>query len=303
MSQSFGNALLPEAARRRLDALQLVPNRIRAGAFKGERRSLRRGTSVEFADYRNYSPGDDLRRLDWNIYARLERPYIKLLEDEEDLAVHILLDISGSMGWQPEDASSETHKLLYAQRLAAALAYIALGSGDRLMMAAFSDAGAIWHGPARGRGQTVAMLRYLRDLRAEGVTDLNAALRDYALRERRPGLCIILSDFFAPGGHSEGLNALLAKGHEVALLQILAPEEITPPLAGDLRLVDVETGQPQEVSVDAAMRDLYEQRLQGWLDSIRDDCARKGAHYLLLPTNTPWEKAILVEMRRLGMVK
>ena len=126
--------LLPEAVRRRMDPLMLVANKIRAGAMKGERRSIKRGTSIEFADYRNYSPGDDLRKLDWNVYARLERPYIKLLEDEEDLAVHLLLDMSGSMSWPRDEESGDLahNKLLFAQRIAASLAYISLSTGDRL---------------------------------------------------------------------------------------------------------------------------------------------------------------------------
>ena len=306
MSEARPDLLLPEAARRRYDTVQFVPRRIRAGAYKGERRSLRRGTSVEFADYRNYSPGDDLRRMDWNIYARLERPYIKLFEDEEDLAVNVLLDTSASMGWQPEEPLEEgtdSHKLRFMLRLAAALGYIALSGSDRLTITCLTDAGPRWFGPSRGRGQTVALLRFLLDLKSHGVADLNRTLRDFAARERRPGLCILISDLFSPTGHQEGLNALLSKGHEVAILHVLAPEEITPPLSGDLRLIDVETGSPQEVSVDAGMRAIYEERLRAWLDEIRDDCARKGAHYLMLPSNTSWEKAILVEMRRLGLLK
>src|SRR4029077_3482074 len=117
--------LFDEKTRRKLEQLMLVATRVRAGAMKGERRSTKRGTSIEFADYRNYARGDDLRRLDWNIYARLERPFIKLLEDEEDLAVHVLLDTSASMEWPPEGARDQK-KFLYAQRLTAGLAYISL---------------------------------------------------------------------------------------------------------------------------------------------------------------------------------
>src|SRR5262245_55849314 len=182
------DVLLPEPIRRRFDALTLMAKNIRSGAMKGERRSVKRGTSIEFADYRNYVPGDDLRKLDWNVYARLERPVIKLLEDEEDLAVHLLLDISASMNWpnaQESDAGGnpEYNKLLFAQRLFAGLAYVALSTGDRLMMAALYERGTKYFGPARGRSQTVAMLRYAHELQAGGVTDLNSTLRDYAIRE------------------------------------------------------------------------------------------------------------------------
>jgi uncharacterized protein (DUF58 family) len=294
--------LLPEAVRRRLDALMLTARKIRAGAMKGERRSVKRGTSIEFADYRNYTPGDDLRKLDWNVYARLDKPFIKLLEDEEDLAVHILLDTSASMNWSPQDKPDE-NRLLFAQRLMAGLAYIGLSTGDRVTLNALNASGLQQFGPARGRGQTVKMLRYVHALPTSGTTDLNAMIRAFALREKRPGLVFLISDLFSPTGYIDGVNALLAKGHEVVLLHVLAEDELNPPLAGDLRLIDVETGQAQEVTIDATLRTIYEQRLQLWLDGLRDECARRGVHYLLAATNTPFEKIILYELRKLGLVK
>lgn len=298
--------LLPEAIRRRLDPLMLHAKSIRSGSMKGERRSVKRGTSIEFADYRNYTRGDDLRKLDWNVYARLEKPYIKLLEDEEDLAVHILLDISGSMNWpndESEGGNPEHNKLLFAKRLYAGLAYMSLKTGDRLMLSALSETGLKQFGPARGRAQVVPMLRFAHDLSAKGVTDLNQSLRDYALREKRTGLVIIITDMFSPTGYIEGLNRLLGKGHEIVLLHLLSPDEVTPPIAGDLSLIDVETGATQDVTVDANMRTIYQQRLTQWLDSIRDDCARKGVHYLMVETDIPFEKVILFELRKLGIVR
>ncbi len=294
--------LLEETIRRKLDRLTLVASKVRAGLIKGERRSKKRGTSIEFADYRNYAPGDDLRRLDWNVYARLERPYIKLLEDEEDLAVHVVLDASASMDW-PQDGDHNHNKLLYALRLFAAVGYIALANNDRLMMASINDAGAEGFGPARGRGQSVPMLRYAHDIKARGITDLNRVLKDYALRATRPGLCFVISDFFSPSGYIDGMNALVGKGYEVIALHILAPDEVTPGLNGDLRLVDVETGATQEVSVDSAMRDLYTRRILAWRDTIRAECTRRNVQYLPLVTDMPWERVVLYDMRRLGVVK
>lgn len=294
--------LLPEAVRRRFDPLMLVARKIRAGAMKGERRSVKRGTSIEFADYRNYTPGDDLRKLDWNVYARLDKPYIKLLEDEEDLAVHLLLDTSASMNWTPQDKPEE-NRLLFAQRLMAGLAYIGLSTGDRLTLTAMNTGSLQQFGPARGRGQTVPMLRYVHALETSGMTDLNATMRAFALREKRPGLVFLISDLFSPTGYVDGLNMLLAKGHEVVLIHVLADDEINPPLAGDLRLIDVETGLPQEVTIDATLRTIYEQRLRAWLDGLRDECSRRGVHYVLATTNTPFEKVILYDLRKLGLVK
>ena len=304
MSQQSQNnqLLLPESVRRRLEPLMLSASKVRVGAIKGDRRSIKRGNSIEFADYRNYAPGDDLRQLDWNIYARLERPYIKLLEDEEDLTVHLILDASASMDFPPE-GEADQKKLLFAKRIFAGLAYVSLTSNDRLILTAINDSGSATFGPVRGRGRGMAMLRFIQDITATGITDLNIMLEDYARRSRRPGMTLIISDMFSPSGYLDGLNTLLSRGHEVAFVHVLAPEEITPPLAGDLRLIDVESGVAQEVTVDAAMRNIYEQRLAAWRNEIRDECLRRAVHYFPLRTDTPWERVILSDMRRVGLVK
>lgn len=294
--------LLEETIRRRLDRLQLVASQVRSGSIKGERRSKKRGTSIEFADYRNYAPGDDLRRLDWNVYARLERPYIKLLEDEEDLAVHIILDSSESMGF-PKEGNPDTNKSLYARRLFSALGYIALANNDRVMMSAINDQGLNSFGPTRGRGQTVPMLRYAHKLEVQGVTDLNQALKDYTLRVNRPGLAFLISDMFSPTGYIEGLNALVGRGYEVVVIHVLSREEVEPQVTGDLRLIDSESGEGQEISMDGHLRNLYIERVQAWRDDIRRECNRRNAQYISAITDTAWEKIILYEMRRLGVVK
>lgn len=295
--------LLDEATRRKFDQLMLTASKVRAGAIKGERRSNKRGTSIEFADYRNYAPGDDLRRLDWNVYARLERPYVKLYEDEEDLAVHVILDASASMDYPTDESEPTHHKFLFARRLFAGLAYIALINNDRVMLTVLHSGEMEHFGPSRGRSQTVAMLKYAHGLKPNGVTDLNIALKDYATRANPPGLTIVISDMFSASGYLDGLNALLGRGHEVVLLHVLAPEEITPPLTGDLRLIDVESGQAQEVSLDAGIRDLYMQRLESWRDEIRRECSRRGVHYLTLEAGALWEKTILYDLRRIGVVR
>ncbi len=299
--------LLEDTIRRKLDPLMLVARKVRSGMIKGDRRSAKHGTSIEFADYRNYAPGDDLRRLDWNVYARTERPYIKLLEDEEDLAVHVLVDASASMDW-PQEANAEApadhNKLLYAKRLMAGISYIALSTNDRLTVTTLHGEGQqSAFGPARGRGQTVPMLRYAHGVSGKGVLNFSAALKDYAARTNRPGLCFVLSDLFTVDGYIDGLNALMGRGHEVILLHILSPDEITPPLAGDLRLIDVETGQAQEVSIDAGMRSLYMRRVSAWRDEIRAECARRGVVYLPLQTDSAWEKVLLYDLRRAGVVR
>jgi uncharacterized protein (DUF58 family) len=296
--------LFDEKTLRKLEQLSLIATQVRAGAIKGERRSTKRGTSIEFADYRDYTRGDDLRRVDWNIFARLERPFIKLLEEEEDLAVHVVLDSSASMDW-PRDAEAppDVHKFTYGRRLAAGLGYIGLTGGDRLTVVGIGGRGLQQWGPSRGRARTLDLLHHLEGFQAGGVTDLNEALRAYSLRGGRPGLCVVISDLYSPTGYQDGLSALQARGHEVTLIHILSPDEVNPPLAGDLRLVDVETDAGQDVTVDAAMRDLYQRRLIAWRDEIGAYCRGRGVHYVTVETALPWEEVILYQLRRLGVVR
>jgi len=306
--------LVDPALLHRLEQLSLVARRARAGQTAGERRSTKRGTSVEFADYRDYTRGDDLRSVDWNIYARLERPFVKLFEEEEDLAVHILLDGSGSMDWGGDSASeraSEVNKWGYARRLAAALGYIALTSGDRLtatnlQSSIFNPQSPISNphfGPLRGRGHTLRLFGWLEGLEANGTTDLNGALRGYAIAGGRPGLVMLISDLFSPAGYVEGVTALAARGHEVAIIHVLSPDEVEPPLGGDLRLLDVETGGPQEVTIDGGMRALYRRRLADWRDEVRATCRARDVHYVPVETDVPFDRVVLYDLRRAGLLK
>ncbi len=292
--------LFDETTLRKLNQLTLVASRVRSGAIKGERRSSHRGSSVEFADYRNYTAGDDLRRLDWNIYARLEKPFIKLLEEEEDLAVYVLIDGSRSMDW----GEGEEHKFNYVLKLAAGIGSIALSSGD-LLSVGFLQGGHVTSefGPSRGQYALPRLFRFLESLKANQQTDLNASLRDYSIAPRRAGLVILISDLFAADGYESGLRQLLSRGHEAALIHVLSPDEVDPPLAGDLQLVDIETNFEQDVSVDGGLRNLYRARVQAWIQSTQADCRKHGIRYLDLVTSQPWEQALLLEMRRTEMVK
>ncbi len=292
--------LFDEPTLRKLNQLTLVASQVRAGVLKGERRSTKRGTSIEFADYRDYVPGDDLRRLDWNVYARLDQPFIKLLEEEEDLSVHVLVDASKSMEW----GEADTNKSRYALRLAAALGAIALGAGDHLTVGILkADSPPLQYGPARGQPHLMRLLHFLEAQTSAGTTDLDQSLQSYLVQPRRPGVAFVISDLFAPGGFEAGLARLQSRGHEVTIIHLLTPDEIEPPLAGDLRLVDVETGESQEVSLDGGMRDLYRRRVQAWQEEIQAHCRRRGARYLPIVTSTAWDKIVLYGMRRAGIVK
>ena len=292
-------SFLDPAMLARISDLALLARTVVDGFMHGQHRSMRKGASMDFAEHRSYQPGDDLRRIDWNVFARLERPFIKLLEEEEDLAVHVLLDASTSMDWPHGDTLAD-NKFTFARRVVAGLAHISLGSGDRLTVNALrggSSIGATW-GPYRGRGRTLDLIRFLSGVQASGSTDLNAALRDYAVRTSRAGLCLIVSDLLSPGGYQDGLAALQGRGHEIALIH----DEVNPPMAGDLRLVDSETGVAQDVTVDGALRDQYVRRLLAWREEISTYAARRGIHYATVETSTPWEALILYELRRMGLV-
>ncbi|HET6312521.1 MAG TPA: DUF58 domain-containing protein [Chloroflexia bacterium] len=332
--QSLYSQLFDAEFMRKLERLSLISRKLKAGRMKGERRSPRRGQSVEFADYRTYAPGDDLRRVDWNAYARMERLFLKLFQEEEDITVHILIDASKSMDWgdpnavtltsavatvdrgQGTDAhgavvkgsegldTSGQNKLVYAKRVAAALGYISLSNLDRLAVAGISKAGVQRFTAVRGKGHAVSLLRFVAGVRAEGETDLDASLRQYASQARYPGLLYVLSDCLMDGAGLEGLKALQASGHEVHLVHILAPSEVNPELAlmGDLRLRDVETGATQEVSIESGILDLYREKFEQWQDGIESFCRRRGINYLQVTTDLPFEDLVLQYMRQRGVV-
>jgi uncharacterized protein (DUF58 family) len=171
------------------------------------------------------------------------------------------------------------------------------------MMTAASGDGVQRFGPHRGRGYSTRMFRFVGELETSGVIDLNTVLSEYVKRERRAGLAVVISDMFHPNGYLDGVRALVGRGYEVAVMHTLSPEEVEPPLAGDLRLVDVETGIPQEVTIDGAMREIYMRRLHEWQNDIAAELRRRGVHYLPIRTDTPFEKIILSEMRGLGIVR
>lgn len=291
--------LLPESLLAKLRHLRLISRRIRPGSLKGDRRSTRRGSSLEFADYRDYTPGDDLRRLDWNAYARSERPYIKLYEEEEDLNVHILLDCSTSMNW----GEGDSHKFTFAQKLAAALGAIALAGGDKLSLYRLDNRTPQIHfGPARTLQNILPMLTSLANLQPVSQTDLNHSLQRHSLQATRPGLLYLISDFLSPNGCAHGIKALAGRGYEVHLLHILHPEEITPPFSGDLRLIDSETNTSQELSLDTTLLRRYQQTLDQWQRTIRTHAGQLNQPYHFTPTDTLIEPLLLHTLRNLHWV-
>lgn len=281
----------------RLKRLHLVAQQIKAGSIRGDRRSTQRGQSIEFADYRNYVPGDDLRQLDWNVYARHNHPFIKLRENEEDLAVYLLVDGSKSMDW----GSDDENKFTYACRLAAGFSVISLFTGDQLWLDVPGTGLQI--GPMRGQGNLLRILEALGQIAPKEQLNLYETSRQFSGSRNRPGLVILISDLLLPDGYKDGLKNIQGYGHEVILLQTLCPEEINPSLDGELRLVDIETEAYQEVNIDRGMRRVYNQRLKDWQAEIRNFCNKRKIRYFNIDTSLSWDQFLMYEMRRSRVVQ
>ncbi len=284
----------------KIEQLELVSRKIASGQIRGERRSKRRGQSNEFADYRPYSTGDDLRFLDWNIYGRLERLFLRLYEEEEDLNLNILIDSSSSMGF------GEPNKFLYARKIAAALAYIGLVNQDRVRVSSFNEQLEPLFGPARGRRQLWKLLDSLEtvDTGKETGTNLFKGCKDFAVTQRLTGIVIFVSDFFDRRGFEEALKFLLAgRNLEIYVFHVLAPEEIDPKYVGDLRLVDCEDGIEADVSISRPLLKAYKRNLNSFRAEIQEYCTGRGMHYSFTSTEVPFDKLILGYLRRRGLLR
>lgn len=281
----------------KLDQLSLISRKIFLGKMRGERLSKRRGESVEFADYRPYVVGDDLRFLDWNIYARLEKLFLKLFLQEEDLHVSILVDVSKSMNW------GQPHKGLYARRVAAAVAYIGLVNFDRVSVHAYADGLRGSLAGIRGRRLMHKVVGFLDRTEYEGVSNLSATGRQFAIRHPQQGIVLVISDFFEKGGFEDGFRFLLGRNYDLYALQVLSPEEQDPPLVGDLRLTDIEDADVAEVTISRALLNKYKQKLQAYCTSLRDYCTRRGINYLFAGSEVPFDQIVLSYFRTRGLLK
>lgn len=289
-------ALLSPELLRRLEQFQLLAARRAKSSMRGERRSRARGQSVEFADYRNYAQGDDFRYLDWNLYGRLDRLFLKLYEEERELPVRIFLDSSESMTF------GDPRKFDFARQVAAAIAYVALCGFDRVSVIPFPERaehmavrGALR--TVRGRKSALQLLQNLSRLTAGGAANLNDALRRCAVEARQAGLAVVLSDLLDPGGYDAGLNALVGRGFHVNVVQILAPEELNPSTHGDLSLVDSETGALQEVTFGKFRLKAYQQTLENFCQRLREFCQARGIHFFSVSSDTELQQLLLRQLR------
>jgi uncharacterized protein (DUF58 family) len=282
----------------KLEQLELTSRKIFLGRFKGERLTKRRGASVEFADYKNYVIGDDLRFLDWNLFARLDRLFIKLFIEEEDLHFHIILDNSLSMDF---GAPSKLH---YARQVAAALGFIGLVNQDRVAFHVVNSDLSATLSPLRGRKSLWRMIKFLEDLApAPGPSNLRSALRTFTIRNSGRGLAVLLSDFMDKDGFEEPLRYLIARQMDVYVIQVLSQEETEPDLLGDLRLIDIEDSDVTEVTANALLIKRYKENLAAYQESLREFCAQRGIAYLFTSNQAPFEKLVLTYLRQRGLVR
>lgn len=280
-------SLLEPELLRRLARLRLLARQRFLGAAGGTRRSLRRGASVELADHRPYYAGDDVRRIDWNAYARLEELVLRLHVAEEDLTLYLLVDASESL------AVGAPSKLEVAKRIAAALGYVALSGSERVVVFPFDARLRAPLAPSRGRKRIGGMLRYLDAIAPAGGTDLGRAVEELCARGMRPGLVVVLSDFLDPGGWSKPIDRLISERFEPILFQVLDPSELEPPEGGDFLLVDAERGTEVEVSMDARALAAYRARLAAFFGELEAYAKRRGITYVRTTSIAEVEEGVL----------
>jgi uncharacterized protein (DUF58 family) len=292
LPSSVDPTVFDEGFLRQLERLQLIMKAPVRGGLKGGRRSVKRGQSVEFADFRDYALGDDLRLLDWNVLARLEKLFIKLYVEEEDVTIHFLIDASASMG------AGNPPKLLFAKRAAAALGYVGLASEDRVAVTALAARAGRRQVALRGSGRVFRLLAALSAVStADGATDLVASIRHAAAQLTGRGVIVLLSDLLDPAA-DKVIRELAATGSELIVLHLLSPDELDPSLEGDVRLVDVETGDGLDVTIDLATIDDYKARLAAWQAGFAELAGRRGATYVPISTDVPLTELVFAELRR-----
>jgi uncharacterized protein (DUF58 family) len=287
-------SLLEPTLLRRLETLALRVRRAVNGQMGGERRSIRRGRSPEFADFRNYTPGDDYRLIDWNAYARLDRLMLRLFVAEEELPLSIFVDLSGSMDW------GNPNKAFTARRLAGALAYVALAALDRVRLTVFADAPTSGGAPYRGRRAVADLFARLESFPVGGPTDYAKLV--WPIARQRPGMTVLITDGLGEAPLDPAIAALQRARQEGAILQLLAPQEVTPDWAGDARLKDAESGIEREFTSTPLTQAAYRTALARRTEDIERAAHRRGLRFARLSTDQPIEDMVQKTLRRLGLL-
>ncbi len=296
-SRSAGREEIDDSFLSRLRNVTLISRRNLTSGITGEHASPRRANALEFADYRSYTPGDDLRRVDWNAYLRLDHLLVKLADAPERLTLHLLLDTSGSMAWGRPD------KFSYARRVAAGLAYIALSHMDAAALLILNGKDCVRWSRQQSSASAAAMVRAVNSLEPRGTTDLDAALNAYTNLGNHRGVAVLISDLLSPLGYQSGLERLSRAALRPVVIHLLSPEEMNPTLEGDLELLDTETGDTVQVSIDWGTLRQYRRWLREWLREMEAFCSRRGITYLRVETSEPIEQLLLDRLRREKVLK
>jgi len=281
----------------RLDALDVLSRKILQGKLQGERRSKRRGQSVEFADHRPYVVGDDLRFVDWNIYGRLEQLFLKLFLEEQDLTIHLAIDVSASL------SLGEPAKELFVKKLTAALGYVSLVNNNRVTISSFSDGLKGQLANMRGRNYLPAMTEFLLSADCEGPTHFDDACRQLVAGRIGSGIMIVLSDFLFKEGFDAGLRRLLGRQYDLYVIQVLSGQELAPELSGDLKLVDIEDADAAEITISGALLKYYKRNLTAYCNELKEFCTRRGAIYVLANSADSVESLTLNYLRRIRLLR
>jgi uncharacterized protein (DUF58 family) len=289
--------LFDEDFQRKLEYLAMVSRRVFSGAMKAERRTKKTGSGVEFADHRDYVPGDDFRYLDWRAYGRFDKLLLRLFQEEEDLSVYFIIDSSWSMTF----GSGE--KLKYAKKLCAALAYVALANLDRVAIVAAGQEIVARMEPTRNKRRIFRVFQFLRAVDGDGVTDLGTAMRTFVAQHKRRGLAVVLSDLYDPAGFERGINVLRYNKFEPFVLHIVDPTDAVPPLKGDLRLYDCETGEEREVTVTKRVLERYAEAYQAYQKRVERFCVSRQVSYFGADITVPFDELILRVFRKGGFLR
>ena len=281
----------------RLDALDILSRKILQSKMQGERRSKRRGHSVEFADHRPYVVGDDLRFVDWNIYGRLEQLFLKLFLEEQDLTVNIMMDVSAS------SRLGEPAKELFMKRLVAALGYVSLVNNNRVTISSFAEGITGQLANMRGRNYLAPMAEFLLSAECEGPSDFDSACRHLAAGRIGTGVMVVLSDFLFKENYDSGLGRLLGRHYDLYVIQVLAPDELNPELSGDLKLIDIEDADDAEITVSSALLKYYQRNLSAYCSELKNYCSSRGGHYVLASSADSVESLVLNYLRRIRLLR
>jgi len=281
----------------RLDSLDVLSRKILQGKLQGERRSKRRGQSVEFADHRPYVAGDDLRFVDWNIYGRLEQLFLKLFIEEQDLTVHVMADASASM------SVGAPSKVLFIKKLAAALGYVSLVNNNRVTLSMFGEGVVGQLANMRGRNYLHQMADFLLTAQCDGISQFEPACRQIANARIGSGVMIVLSDFLFKEGYDAGLRRLIGRQYDLYVIQVLSPQELSPDFGGDLKLIDIEDADAAEITVSAALAKYYKRNLTAYCNELKDFCSRRGAVYALANSADSVESLVLNYLRRIRLLR